>query len=56
MNQDTTKKGFIAAGLMNIGAVLIFARAFTNEVINQADPIVRCHLNQVAEIRVWGSI
>ena len=33
MNQDTTKKGFIAAGLMNIGGVLIFSRPFTNEVI-----------------------
>ena len=35
------KKGFIAAGLMNIGGVLLFSRAFTNTAINTADPVVR---------------
>jgi len=40
MNPTLTRNGFIAAALMNIGGVLLFSRAFTNNAINQADPVV----------------
>ena len=40
MNANLVRNGFIAAALMNIGGVLLFSRAFTNDAINQADPVV----------------
>ncbi len=40
MKSERIKLGFIAAGAMNIGGVLVFSRGLTNEVINQFDPIV----------------
>jgi len=47
------KNGFIAAGLMNIGGVLLFSRAFTNEAINQADSVVMSNFGLLM-IMVWG--
>jgi hypothetical protein len=40
MNPNLVKNGFIAAAFINIGGVLLFSRAFTNDAINQADPVV----------------
>ena len=53
MNKSLTKYGFIAAGLMNIGGVLLFSRAFTNSGINTADPVVMSNFGLLM-IVVWG--
>ncbi len=53
MNNSWVKKGFIAAGLMNIGGVLLFSRAFTNTAINDADPVVMSNFGLLM-IAVWG--
>lgn len=53
MNKKLMKNGFIAAGLMNIGGVLIFSRAFTNTAINNADPVVMSNFGLLM-IVVWG--
>lgn len=47
------KYGFIAAGLMNIGGILLFSRVFTNETMNQADPVVMSNFGLLMII-VWG--
>ena len=38
---------------MNIGGVLLFSRAFTNDAINQADPVVMSNFGLLM-IMVWG--
>ena len=53
MNPTLIKNGFIAAALMNIGGVLLFSRAFTNDAINQADPVVMSNFGLLM-IVVWG--
>ena len=53
MNTTLLKKGFIAAGLMNIGGVLLFSRGFTNTAINNADPVVMSNFGLLM-IAVWG--
>lgn len=53
MNKNLIKNGFIAAGLMNIGGVLIFSRLFTNSAINNADPVVMSNFGLLM-IAVWG--
>ena len=54
MNKNLIKKGLIAAGLMNIGGVLVFSRAFTNVAINNADPVVMSNFGLLM-IVVWGA-
>ena len=53
MNNKLIKNGLIAAGLMNIGGVLVFSRAFTNVAINNADPVVMSNFGLLM-IAVWG--
>jgi hypothetical protein len=53
VNRNLVKNGFIAAGLMNIGGVLVFSRAFTNRAVNDADPVVMSNFGLVM-IAVWG--
>ena len=53
MNANLVRNGFIAAALMNIGGVLLFSRAFTNDAINQADPVVMSNFGLLM-IVVWG--
>lgn len=53
MTATMAKKGLIAAGLMNIGGVLVFSRGFTNRAINEADPVVMSNFGLVM-IVVWG--
>ncbi|ERP92347.1 hypothetical protein Q670_09225 [Alcanivorax sp. P2S70] len=53
MNSNLTRNGFIAAALMNIGGVMLFSRAFTNDAINQADPVVMSNFGLMM-IVVWG--
>lgn len=54
MNKTWLKAGFIGAGLMNIGGVLLFSRAFTNTAINSADPVVMSNFGLVM-ITLWGA-
>lgn len=53
MNRNFVKKGLVAAGLMNIGGVLLFSRVFTNSAINSADPVVMSNFGLLM-IVVWG--
>lgn len=53
MNNKLARNGLIVAALMNIGGVLIFSRIFTNETINNADPIVMSNFGLLM-IMVWG--
>ncbi|WP_395059971.1 hypothetical protein [Polaromonas sp.] len=53
MTTNFVKKGLVAAGLMNIGGVLVFSRAFTNSAINDADPVVMSNFGLLM-IVVWG--
>ena len=47
------RNGFIAAGLMNIVAVLIFSKFFTNSVIPESDPVVMSYFGLLM-IMIWG--
>jgi hypothetical protein len=53
VNRNLVKNGLIAAGLMNIGGVLVFSRAFTNLAINNADPVAMSNFGLLM-IAVWG--
>lgn len=53
MRKTLVRNGFVAAGAMNIGGVLLFSRAFTNEAIAEADPIVMSNFGLLM-IAVWG--
>ena len=53
MNKKMLTSGLIAAGLMNVSGALIFSRAFTNEAINHADPVVMSNFGLLMII-VWG--
>ena len=53
MTKNFLRNGLIAAGLMNIGGVLLFSRGFTNVAINNADPVVMSNFGLVM-IAVWG--
>ena len=53
MTNTAKRNGLIAAGLMNIGGVLIFSRIFSNTTINNADPIVMSNFGLLM-IVVWG--
>ncbi len=53
MNKNLIRNGLIVAGLMNIGGVLVFSRAFSNVAINNADPIVMSNFGLLM-ITVWG--
>jgi len=52
MNQKTIKNGLILAALMNF-SVLVFSRGFTNEAINEADPVVMSNFGLLM-IVMWG--
>jgi hypothetical protein len=53
MNEKLVRNGLIAAACSNIGGVLLFSRLFTNEAINNADPVVMSNFGLVM-IVVWG--
>ncbi|MEZ9440890.1 hypothetical protein [Vibrio atlanticus] len=53
MNQTKVKSILLAAGAMNVGAVLLFSRFFTNSAINEADPVVMSNFGLIM-IVVWG--
>ncbi len=53
MNKSTITKGFIASGLSNTVAILIFSKGFTNDVIPEIDPVVMSYFGLLM-IMVWG--
>ena len=53
MNHTKIKQGFVLAGIMNVGGVLLFSRLFTNTAINNADPVVMSNFGLLM-IAVWG--
>ena len=53
MTEKIIRNGFIAAGLMNIVAVLTLSKFFTNEVIPETDPVVMSNFGLLM-IVVWG--
>lgn len=53
MKENYAKKVLIAAAFMNISGVLLFSRAFTNQAVNEADPIVMSNFGLLMII-VWG--
>ena len=53
MTKNLIKNGFIAAALMNIGGVLLFSKAFSNTVLNAADPVVMSNFGLLMII-IWG--
>jgi len=53
LKKNTIRIGLFVAGAMNIGGVLVFSRAFTNQAINDADPVVMSNFGLVM-IAVWG--
>lgn len=55
MTQDKIKEyGFLAAGAVNIGGVLLFSLGLSNSVINQADPVVMSNFGLLSII-LWGA-
>jgi hypothetical protein len=53
MNHKLVRYGLIAAGIMNIGGVLLFSVGLTNTAINNADPVVMSNFGLLMII-VWG--
>ena len=55
MRDTFIRNGFIAAGVVNILAVLTLSRAFTNDVIPATDPVVMSNFGLLM-IAVWGLV
>lgn len=53
VNKKIVRNGLIAAALMNIGGVLTFSKVFTNQAINNADPVVMSNFGLLMII-IWG--
>ena len=53
MTKNMVRNGLIAAGVMNVGGVLLLSRAFTNVAIGEADPVVMSNFGLLM-IAVWG--
>jgi len=53
MNNTLIRKGFIAAGALNIIAVVSFSKGFSNEFLTQQDPNVFTNFGLLM-IVVWG--
>lgn len=53
MNESLFKKGFLLAGLVNVVGILAVSQGFTNEVLNQADPVVMSNFG-LCMIILWG--
>jgi hypothetical protein len=47
------RRGFLVAGAMNIGGVLLFSRGLSNTVLMQADPVIMGPFGLLM-IMVWG--
>lgn len=53
MKRKFIRKGLVAAALMNVFGVLFFSKFFTNEAVNEADPVVMSNFGLLM-IVVWG--
>ena len=53
MTKTFLRNGLLAAAAMNIGGVLLFSKCFTNEALNEADPVVMSNFG-LSMIVVWG--
>ncbi len=53
MTRNLLRNGLIAASAMNIGGAILFSKGFTNEAINEADPVVMSNFGLIM-IVVWG--
>lgn len=53
MTKKTITYGFIAAGIMNTLGILIFSKAFTNNVVPETDPVVMSYFGLLM-IMIWG--
>lgn len=53
LNMKIVRNSLIAAGVMNIGGVLLFSKCFTNAAINDADPVAMSNFGLMM-IGVWG--
>ena len=47
------KIGFIAAGVANISGVLLFSKLFSNQAMNEANPVVMSNFGLLMII-IWG--
>lgn len=55
MSHTFIRNGFIASGLINILAVLLLSRGFTNPFIPETDPVVMSNFGLLM-ITVWGLV
>jgi len=53
MKEKNISLGFVLAGLMNIIAILVFSKFFTNDIIPETDPNVMSNFGLLMII-VWG--
>ncbi len=53
MSRNFLRNGLIAAAAMNIGGAILFSKGFTNDAINDADPVVMSNFGLIM-IVVWG--
>ncbi len=53
MTGNLLRNGLFAASAMNIGGAILFSKGFTNEAINEADPVVMSNFGLIM-IVVWG--
>ncbi len=53
MTRNVLRNGLIAASAMNIGGAILFSKGFTNQAINEADPVVMSNFGLIM-IVVWG--
>ncbi|QIZ75969.1 hypothetical protein [Ferrimonas lipolytica] len=54
MHLKAIRLGFYAAGIINIGGILLFSKALTNEVLMQSDPQTFSLLGCLT-IMLWGA-
>jgi hypothetical protein len=55
MNNNIIRKGFIAAAVVNITAVIVFSKGFSNPFLTQQDPDVFSNFGLLM-IAVWGLV
>ncbi len=53
MYRSIIPAGYLIAGIMNIGGILLFSQFFTSTALNQADPVVMSNFGLLM-IMVWG--
>ncbi|WP_090363453.1 hypothetical protein [Ferrimonas sediminum] len=54
MSHSVIQKGLVAAGIINIGGVLLFSKGFSNDALTQADPVLFSTFGLLSII-LWGA-